>query len=155
AVVLGNVEVARHPLRLDATRARVYSLSPETRRILDDLPRPVSVLVVTAGQPEFSELYDVVRELLARFEAAAPRLRVERLDPALDPGRVAELAAEYNLSPEELAGGGAVIFRAGDRRKAVALLDMATFAPGAVGGKLAAFRGEEAFAAALLEVTDP
>ena len=155
AVVLGNVVVARHPVRLDATRARVYTLAPETRRILAELDRPVTALVVTAGQPEFTELYDVVRELLRRFQAASRRLTIETLDPALDPGRVAELAAEYALTPEELAGGGAVVFRAGERRRAVALLDMAEFAPGEVGGKLASFRGEEAFAAALLEVTDP
>ena len=65
--------------------------------------------------------------------------------------RVASLAAEYALTPEEVAGGGAVIFRSGDRRRAVALLDMAEFAPGEVGGKLVAFRGEEAFAAAWVE----
>ena len=155
ACVLGNVEVARHPTRLDATRARVYTLAPETRRILAELDRPVTVLVVTAGQPEFAELYDVVRELLRRFQAGSPRLSLETLDPALDPGRVAELASAYALLPEELAGGGAVVFRSGERRRAVGLLDMADFAAGTVGGKLVSFRGEEAFAAALLEVTDP
>jgi ABC-2 type transport system permease protein len=155
AAVLANVEAARHPLRLDATRARVYTLAPETRRLLAELDQPVSALVITAGQPEFAELYDVVRELLARFQAAAPRLSVETLDPALDPGRVTALAAEYGLAPEELAGGGAVVFRAGARRRAVALLDMAEFAAGEVGGRLRAFRGEAMLAAALLEVTDP
>jgi ABC-2 type transport system permease protein len=155
AALLGNVLVARHPARLDATRAHVYTLDERTRRVLLELDRPVQVLVVTAGQPEFAELYDVVRELLARFQAASPRLSVTTLDPALDPGRVAALAAEYALTPEEVAGGGAVVFRAGARRRAVALLDMAAFAPGEVGGKLVSFRGEEAFAAALLEVSDP
>src|SRR5262249_46588707 len=126
-----------------------------TRRALADLDRPVQILVITAGQPEFAELYDVVREQVGRFQAASPRISVETLDPALDPGRVAALAAEYALTSEEVAGGGAVIFRSGARRRAVALLDMATFAPGEVGGKLASFRGEDAFASALLEVSHP
>src|SRR5262249_3442412 len=143
------------PVRGDAPGARVSPLAPGTRKILAELDRPVSALVVTAGQPEFAELYDVVRELLRRFQAESRRLNIETLDPALDPGRVAELAAEYALTPEELAGGGAVVFRSGERRRAVALLDMAEFAPGEVGGKLTACRGEEASAAALVEVTDP
>jgi ABC-2 type transport system permease protein len=153
--LLGNVLAARHPVRLDATRTRVYTLDDKTRRILADVDAPVHVLVVTAGQPAFAELYDVVRELIARFQAASPHIAVETLDPALDPGRVAALAAEYALTPDEVAGGGAIVFRSSGRRRAVALLDMAEFAPGAVGGRLASFRGEEAFAAAILEVTDP
>lgn len=155
AALLGNVLVARHAVRLDATTSKVYSLEDRTRRILADLDVPVEILVVTAGQPAFAELYDVVGELVRRLAAASPRIAIATLDPALDPGRVAALAADYALTPDEVAGGGAVVFRAGGRRRVVALLDMAEFAPGEVGGKLTAFRGEDAFAAAILEVTDP
>jgi ABC-2 type transport system permease protein len=157
AVALAGVLVARHPLRLDATRARVYTLEERTREILAGVRAPATLLVLTAGRPEFAELYDEVGELARRFQAVAPpgMLRVDRLDPALDPGRIDELADQIDLAPGELAGGGAVVVSSGGRTRAVALLDMAGFSDEGDGGLLAWFRGEEALAAALLEVTDP
>jgi ABC-2 type transport system permease protein len=154
AAILANVEIARHPGRLDATRAKVYTLDARTDGILDDVRRPVHVLVLSAREPDFAQLYDEVDAVLARFAARQPLISVEKLDPALDPGRIGELAEEYALQPEEVSGGGVVIFLAGERKRAVGLLDMADFATGAGGGVLREFRGEEAFAAALLEVTD-
>ncbi len=151
AAVLAVAVAARHPVRLDATRAGVYTLDARTRHILEGVTVPVDVLVVHAGEPAFADLYDEVHELLRAFRAVAPGLRVSTFDPALDPSRVAELAGELVLSPDEVAGGGAVVLRAGGRRRAVALLDMATFAD----ARLVSFRGEEALASALLEVTDP
>ena len=163
AAVLLGITAARHPLRLDATRARVYTLEARTRQILDEMRAPVTLLILTAGRPEFAELYDEVRELARRFAAVAPAVRVEALNPSLDPARFAALAAETAIAPEELSGGGAVIVVSGERRRAVGLLDMAGFSaadpdgregPGAR-GRLAWFRGEETLAAAILEVTDP
>jgi ABC-2 type transport system permease protein len=155
AVILGNVLLAWHPRALDATRGRTHSLSDKTRHILDGVRVPTRALVLTAGAPEFVELYDEATHLLRLFSDRQPRIVVETLDPTSDPGRIGELAEAVRLDPVELAGGGAVVFLAGSRRRAVALLDMAEFAhPRREGqGTLAAFRGEEAFAAALLEVT--
>jgi len=155
--ILSGVEVARHPLRLDATSAGVYTLEPGTRELLAEVRAPVTLLVLTAGRPEFADLYDEVLELVRRFQVAAPpgMVRVDSLDPALDPGRIEALAGDLALSPEELAGGGAVVVTSGGRTRAVALLDMAAFTDAGDGGRLAWFRGEEALAAALLEVTDP
>lgn len=160
AVLLGNVIVARHPRRLDATSARVYTLDARTRQILADVQRPVRVLVLVGADrsaenvPLYEGLYEEVDELLRRFQAVQPLIAVEKLDPALDPGRIDELAEEYALTPVEVAGGGAVIFMAGPRHRAVGLLDMAAYGSNEAGGVLTEFRGEEAFAAALLEVTD-
>ncbi len=151
AVLLANVELARHPLRADATRARVYTLEPRTRQLLADVQVPVRVLVLAAQSPEFADLYDEVEQLLARFHALAPLVEIERIDPALEPGRIEALAEEHHVVPGEVEGGGIVVFAAGDRHKSVALLDLAEVD---AGGRVLAFRGEESFAAALLEVTD-
>lgn len=155
AAVLLGVIAARHPVRLDATRARVYTLDDQTRRILADVDQPVEITVIGAGRPEFAELYDEVREVARRFAAASRHISVATADPTVDPGRIGELAEELALSPDEVSGGGAVVVASAGRRRAVALLDMATFGPSEVGGKLASFRGEEALAAAVLEVSDP
>ncbi len=164
AAVLVNVLAARHPARLDATAARVYTLDGKTRAILADVKRPVRAVVLRAGAREFADLYDEVRELLASFAAAQPLVTVEELDPALSPGRIETLAREYDLAVDELGGGGAVIFlvaasggAGGERHRAVGLLDFASFARDeATGaGRLEEFRGEAEFAAAILEVSDP
>jgi ABC transporter family protein/ABC-2 family transporter len=154
ATLLVDVLAARHPARLDFTRARVYTLDPRTEHILADVHRPVRILVLSAGRKEFAPLYDEVRELLRRFQAGAPSISVAELDPALDPGRTLQLAQELALQPEELTGGGAVVLVSGERRRAVALLDMAEFGSGPAGGVLTSFRGEDELAAALLDVTD-
>jgi len=151
AVLLVNVEIARHPLRADATRAHVYTLEPKTRALLADVHAPVRVLVLAAQSPEFVDLYDEVEQLLARFHALAPLVEVERVDPALDPGRIESLAEQHHVDPREITGGGIVVFVSGDRHRSVGLLDLAEVDDK---NRVLAFRGEEAFAAALLEVTD-
>lgn len=152
--LLGNVLAARHPARLDFTAGRVYTLDAKTRRILADVNRPISVVVIAGDEEVFHELYDEVRELLRQFAAAQPLLEVEEIDPALDPARIEEIAERHALQPSEVAGGGVVVFASGDRREAVALLDMAEFGEGPAGGMLTSFRGEEAFAAAILAVSE-
>jgi ABC-2 type transport system permease protein len=154
AALLANVEVARHPARLDATRARVYTLEKRTRQILADVRQPVTALVLAGSAPEYHELYDEILVLLRRFQAEQPLLAVEEVDPALDPGRITELAQTYELTEDEIAQGGAVVFLSGDRHRGVALSDMAELAPESEGGRVRSFRGEQAFAAALLDVTD-
>jgi hypothetical protein len=118
--------------------------------VLGELHRPVKALLLRAGEPHLRPLYDEVEELLRAFRAAAPLLTVEEIDPALRPGRIEELAEDYALAPDELAGGGAVMFLSGERRRGVALLDMAELRE----GRLVSFRGEEEMAAALLDVSE-
>lgn len=150
AALLANVLAARHPARIDVTRAQVYTLDAKTRRVLGELRRPVKALVVRAGEAHLRPLYDEVAELLAAFRAASPLVAVEDIDPALAPGHLEELAEDYSLAPDELSGGGAVLFVSGDRRRGVALLDMADVRE----GRVVSFRGEEEFAAALLDVSE-
>jgi ABC-2 type transport system permease protein len=154
-VLLGSVELARHPWRGDLTRSHIFTLEPRTRQILAEVHVPVRVLVLRAQAPEFAGLYDEVGELLARFAHAQPLITVEPLDAELEPGRVDELARTYQLAPDEIVGGGVVVFLAEGHHRAVGLLDVADFERSAQGGVLREFRGEAAFAQALREVTDP
>lgn len=154
AVLLANVIVHRHPRRLDATAARVYTLEERTRLILADVRQPVRVLVLAARDPRFADLYDEIREVLGRFRAAQPLIVVEELDPAIELARIDELAEAYRLTPDEIRDGGLVIVASGERRQGVGMLDLAEFGPGEGGARLTSFRGEEVLAGAILEVAD-
>ncbi|WP_428266216.1 Gldg family protein [Haliangium sp.] len=150
-----NLLAARHPVSWDASAARSNSLEPRTREILAAVDQPVDVVVIAAGLAAFAPVQDEIDRLLGRMVAAQPRLRVERLDPALAPARAEALAAELALPAQTLAEGGAVVFRLGPRRRAVDLLDMAGFEADELGaGRLSRFRAEAAFAAALAELVE-
>jgi ABC-2 type transport system permease protein len=157
-----NVLGARHAVEWDVSAARVNSLDPRTERVLAAAGatalrdgEPVEILVVRAELELFAAIQAEVDRLLARLVAAQPALRVERIDPALEPGRIEALAAEFAIAIENLRDGGVVVFQHGRRRRAVDLLDMAGFAADDLGvGALAMFRAEEAFATALSEVID-
>lgn len=154
--VCGNVLAARHPVTWDVSGARVNSLDARTVQILAEVSAPVDVLVVHAGLDMFQEVQDEALRLLARMVAAQPLLRVRHLDPALAPERIDALAAEFAIAVDNLAEGGAVVFQHGPRRRAVDLLDMAGFDQDDLGaGRLARFRAEEAFAAAIADIVDP
>jgi ABC-2 type transport system permease protein len=150
AALLLAVIAARHPAQADLTRDRVYTLDAKTRQILADVHEPVRALVLVGQGEEFRALYDEVEEILRRFEAVQPLIAHERLDPALEPGRAAELAERFHLAEDEISEGGVVVFVSGPRTRAVALLDMARIEH----RKLLSFDGEAEFASAVLEVTD-
>jgi hypothetical protein len=149
------VLAARHPVTWDVSAARTSSLEPRTRELLAAVDGPMDVIVLSAGLEDFAEVQDEVDRVLALMVAAQPALRVQRIDPALAPERVEALAAELALPVADLAGGGAVIFQQGARRRGVDLLEMAGFDVDELGaGTLARFRAEEAFATAIAEIVD-
>jgi ABC-2 type transport system permease protein len=152
---LGNLVGARHPLYLDLGRAGRHELDEETQRVLAEVGEPVDVAVLGPGEAGFAAVYDEVDRVLARMRAAQPLLAVRRLDPVLEPARAAALAAEVELPAEALLTGGAGILGAGERRRAVELLDLADFGRDALGvGQVTALRAEAALAAALGELIE-
>jgi ABC-2 type transport system permease protein len=159
SAVSANVLAARHPVTWDVSAGRTSSLEPRTRELLAALDAPIDVVVISAGLEAFAEVQDEVDRVLALMVAAQPALRVERVDPALAPERALALAAELALPVADLAGGGAVIFQQGERRRGVDLLDMAGFEARDLGAGraspfLSRFRAEEAFATAIAELVN-
>jgi ABC-type uncharacterized transport system involved in gliding motility auxiliary subunit len=140
---------ARHWLRGDWTRARIFSLSETTRKVLAGLTKPVQVTVfMTRG----SRLYQPVSELLHRYRAASPKIEVEFLDPERNPLRAQALVKEFQVRQNT------VVFRSGDRKKYVeedkiAEFDYTGIQQGAT-PQVKSFRGEEAFTSAILDVTE-
>jgi len=100
-VVLVNVIFARHNLRWDTTRAKLFSLSPQSKKIVRQLKDRVEVKAfVRPGNRQ-----DLV-DLLEEYANISPRFHYETIDPDLNPG----LVKQYQIKEY-----GTVVFEYGDR----------------------------------------
>jgi len=90
-LVLLNVVAVRYDLRLDLTEGGLFTLSPQTRQLLQGLAQPVKVWVVTtAPDPN-------LREQLERYRRLNPeRFQFEFVDPNRDPLTVQRLQVTQN-----------------------------------------------------------
>ncbi|MCP4758333.1 MAG: ABC transporter permease subunit [Planctomycetes bacterium] len=79
-----NVSASSPQLRsyLDATKSRVYSLSPRTLSMLTDIDGQWQVSVMLHEDRADPALLRQIDEVLQQFSQAAPELAVQRLDPA-------------------------------------------------------------------------
>jgi ABC-type uncharacterized transport system involved in gliding motility auxiliary subunit len=150
ALLVGvNYLGSRHWARGDWTKARIYSLSETTKRIVTGLKKPVRVTVFMTRN---SRLFVPVRELLARYKNLSPNIQVEELDPERNPARAEALVKEFGVKQST------VVFRCGDKKKYVEEDKLADFdySSSNFGGapEIKAFKGEEQFTSALLAVTE-
>lgn len=141
----------RHYSRGDWTKSQIYSLSEKTLNVLKSVKDDVSVTVfMTPSTPLFAE----VKELLQRYQARSPRIKVEFIDPERDPLRTRTLAQSFGVS-----AANTVVFASGDRKKYVTSDQLADYDySGMQYGqqpKMKGFKGEEQFTAAILGVVNP
>lgn len=155
-----NVVAGRHFVRGDWTRAQLYALSDKTIAILRELPRPVQATVFAYPKRDSERARTVaglVRELAERcVRYAGGRLQVEVVDPDRAPERAEAAAKKYGISAFDM-GQGAIVFTSGARAKVVTesdLVEPQVDAEGEPGPALRGWRGESAFASAILAVTD-
>jgi ABC-type uncharacterized transport system involved in gliding motility auxiliary subunit len=156
AVVLGLVLFAgvnwiggRHWWRGDWTSSGVYSISETTRKTVAGLTQPLRITVFMTRR---SPLYQPVSELVNRYRALSSKIEVEFVDPEQNTLRGKQLVDEFGIRQST------VVFRAGDRKKYVEEEKLADFdfAGGMGGGppQIKAFKGEQAFTAAILDVIE-
>jgi ABC-type uncharacterized transport system involved in gliding motility auxiliary subunit len=100
-IVLVNWFVNNHDKRWDMTPNKKYSLSEQTRKILKDLSREVTIYAFDRER-NFGERRDV----LGMYASASNRLKVKYVDPDRQPA----LAKEYGVRSY-----GTVVVSAGDR----------------------------------------
>ena len=79
-------------LRLDATKTRAYSLSDQTRRLLEELDGEWTIALVGGGDSVEPAVLRQVTEVLDRYREASSRISVVRIDPA-DPETLDEYEA--------------------------------------------------------------
>lgn len=92
AIGISVAAIAHHPSwrgSVDATKTRAYSLSDQTRRLLEDLQRPWSISLVVVEAEVDRAIRRQVDEILARFQEASPNISVETIDPT-DPASLDE-----------------------------------------------------------------
>ncbi len=139
----------RHWARGDWTKTRIYSLSETTRKVVAGLKAPVRITAVMTSR---APLYKAVSELLNRYRALSPKIEVEIVNPEKNPARAETLVREFGIRQNT------VIFRSGDKKKYVEEDKLADydFAGAGMGGapEMKAFKGEQAFTSAILEVTE-
>jgi ABC-type uncharacterized transport system involved in gliding motility auxiliary subunit len=103
-LILVNFLAMRHHRRWDVTAGRQYSLSSQTRQILDGLGEQVEITsFFTEGDPRLEE----VSSLLQEYAYLSDRVHFENVDPDLNPST----AREY-----EIRSYGTIVFEQGERR---------------------------------------
>ncbi len=158
--LLGNAIAARHFVRGDWTRASLYALSDRTVALLRNLPRPVEATVFLYPKRDSERsraVAGLVRELTLRCaRESGGKLHAELVDPDRAPDRAEAAAKRYGIGAYEM-GQGVVVFTSGARAKVVTesdLVESEVDADGDPGPAIHAWRGEAAFASAILAVTD-
>ncbi|MEJ2190236.1 MAG: GldG family protein, partial [Acidobacteriota bacterium] len=137
--------------RADWTSSGIYTLSQKTENILADLSEEIRVIVFMTPT---SPMFDQVQELLKRYQAASPNVKVEYIDPDREPLKTRQLAEQFGISVADT-----VVFVYGDRTKYVTSDQMAEMDySGMQYGQqpsMRAFKGEEQFTSAILSLVSP
>ena len=136
-VVLANVVLARHPLRLDLSPDRRFQLAPQSRQALQRLPQPVTLYAFAfEGTEEGERLGDLLRE----YRLASDRVRIRMVDPEKEP----TLAQKYGVQT-----AGTVVVEMGSQYRKIESFNLFTTSPYGE----TEFRGEQAITRALLELS--
>ncbi len=135
--------------RMDWTASEIYSLSEKSENVLKELAQDVDVVVYM--EPT-GELYGPVMELLARYEAASPRLILREVDPGRNLAEAQELVDRYRIDSDNV-----IVFDSAGERRFVEANDLAEYDYSGVqfgqGPRMVGFAGEQQFTSALLELT--
>ncbi|HEV8325741.1 MAG TPA: Gldg family protein [Myxococcota bacterium] len=162
-VVEANYISSRHWARFDWTSTAFYSLSDKGVATLKDMKKAVHATVFLSPRSEaYADIFKDTEELLAQMQDQNPLFTVEFVDPDRDIEKAKILFAKYKLPPDV---DSVVVFECGAapdaKTKYVSAGEMADYDYGSGGDmamgpppkRLAAFKGEQAFVSAILEVT--
>ncbi len=142
----------RHYDRFDWTENKYYSLSDKTARLVEGIDVPINVYVFY--QP-MSRSYGDIRELLNRYTDLNKNIKVEYVDPEKDPARVRFLLKKFKIVSPTMAN--LVVFEQGDKNKYVYNKDIVEMdysgARFRQAPRVKAFKGEQAFTSAILNLT--
>jgi len=142
---------SRHYQTGDWTSSRMYSISDKTRGVLASLEEEIQVIVfMTPASP----LYDQVGQLMNRYTAESPKVKVEFIDQDKEPLKTRQLAEQFGITIADT-----VVFSYEDRTKYVTSDQMADYDyAGMQYGQaptMRGFKGEEQFTAAILSLVAP
>lgn len=114
-IIAVNVLVDQIPGKLDLTKNKIYTLAPETYKLLDSLKSDVTV--TTIGKQGSED--PTVKTILAKYAARSGRVKLATVDPDLSPG----WAKQYDTSGQGL-GAGSLVVASGKKFKTIGVYDM-------------------------------
>jgi len=151
ALIIVNYFSYRYYHRWDLTAGKTFSLSDQTCEVLRNLDQELTVVVFLAPG---DDVLGKVRDLLNAYEEQSAFVKVEYIDPERQIDRMQLLAGQYGITM-----ANAVVFQVGEQSKFVEKDEMVEYdfsgfqATGSP--QIKAFKGEEAFTNAILEVLHP
>ena len=146
----------KHFHRFDFSRNGKYALSTSTKQFLASLTKPVKLTVfMSPGNPIQAQVQQDTETLVEEYRVVQPKyVSLEIVDPFRNVGRATEIQAKYKLAQQE----NVVVVSCEDRNKIVKSEDMVDMdTSGEAFGQqptITAYKGEQAFTNALLEVTE-
>jgi ABC-type uncharacterized transport system involved in gliding motility auxiliary subunit len=136
--------------RFDWTASRLYSLSQKSESVLGTLDRDVEAVVLMDNG---DELYDPVRELLSRYDAASPRFSVRLVDAQKNLLEAQQLVDRFELSRLSV-----VVFDSEAGRRVIDAADLADYDYSGMqmgqAPQMSGFKGESAFTGALIDLME-
>jgi len=114
-VVVINVLVEQIPGKLDLTKNHLFSLSPETYKVLDNLAKDVTItMVARAGSED-----PTVKEILSKYATRSRHIKLQTIDPERSPG----WAKQYESNGQG-PSAGSVVVSSGQKFKTIGQYDM-------------------------------
>ena len=149
-LIVVNYISFRHYKRIDLTKNRIYSISDQTRDIVESIEHPIAIYVFV---PRTARLFTYISYTLEEMQKINPTIDVEYIDIDHDLVRVQEFAHKYKLSTEDY-----IVVTCGNKFRVLVLNDLAEFDYGESfydqqEPSLKGFIGEQAVVSALLSVT--
>ena len=155
-LIMINGFAFKHFKRFDFSRDKKYALSTRTKQFLAGLDKPVKLTVfMSPGNTMQAQVLTEAETLVEEYRTAQPKyISLEIVDPYRNVGRAGEIQTKYKLAQQE----NVVVVSCEDRNKIIKSEDMVDLdTSGEMYGQqptIAAFKGEQAFTNALLEVTE-
>jgi ABC-2 type transport system permease protein len=151
--ILANLAAAQHPHAIDVSAGGRNTLDAETRDVLDELPHPATLIIISPTLGKLDDLYAEVDRVAERMAAVGP-VSVRRVDPAALPGGLAAAARLAGVPADALAENGGVVVEVGDHKRIVDILQLATIDRDAGGTpQFERLAIEQAIAGALAELS--
>jgi hypothetical protein len=142
-----NYLSCRHHRQWDLTQNQKFTLSTTTTNFLQSLSKDANVIVAfSTGSPLFADIKGIVDEYRRKSNG---HIKVEFLDPVRNRSRAMDVREKYDLQLDSKRARNAIIVSSGDNTKLVTEEEM-LLRQDEAGGKVIAFRAEEALTSALI-----
>ncbi len=141
-VVVVNLIANKHNIRKDLTKNKIYTLSPQTLKIIKNLKRPIKI---TAFCQEGTEYKQKIKDLLTEYKNNTKMIEINFIDPDSNPS----MAQKYGIRSY-----GTVVFESDSKRKDVGQSDIFSYNYTSLyGDGSEEFRGESEFTSAILSIS--